>query len=109
MKTKLFENTFQTGKNLKMLNYFSFTCRRKNRAFHKPRGYDNHYPASRVSFDLPRQIGKRKETPDLPRKIEGDSARRVDNHVISLTKFSSNTNPHAAFLNYSDVVWKENI
>ena len=30
------------------------------------------YPASRVSFDLPRHIGKRKS--DLSRKIEGDSA-----------------------------------
>ena len=44
------------------------------------------YPASRVSFDLPRQIGKRKETllplPDLSRKIEGDSARRVVEDII---------------------------
>ena len=37
------------------------------------------YPASRVSFDLPRQIGKTNllPLPDLSRKIEGDSARRV--------------------------------
>ena len=38
------------------------------------------YPASRVSFDPPRKIGKGKETlplPDFSRKIEGDSARRV--------------------------------
>ena len=32
------------------------------------------YPASRVSFDLPREVVKRK---DLSGKIEGDSARRV--------------------------------
>ena len=43
------------------------------------------YPASRISFDLPRKIRKRKETLPLPdffqdrrrSKIEGDSARWV--------------------------------
>ena len=39
------------------------------------------YPASRVSFDLPRKIGKRKE---FSRKIEGDSARRVNKMWLSL-------------------------
>jgi len=38
---------------------------------------------------------------------------RHDNHVISLTEFSSNTNPKwpliVAFLNSSGVVWTENI
>ena len=32
---------------------------------------------SRVSFDLPRQIGRKLPLPDLSRKIEGDTARRV--------------------------------
>jgi len=81
----------------------------------------NHYynPSRKRSFSKTLFKPGNLKTPTFRFRVDGKHSengtfrKRHDNHVISLTEFSSNANPkrpvNIAFLNFSGVVWTENI